>query len=152
MLLEFKIQLDNDGTISVTPATAPADANPNQQGAVRNLGAAYQAAAQKSGTGGPISGPGTGAPISGPGTGAPISGSPATVLVLGPIVICGSGPGHAGTGGTLGGGGPISGPGTGLPANGGKDADEKGQAKANAPNQAAKVEAPKKSRAARKRA
>ena len=143
MLLEFKIQLDNDGTISVTPATAPADANPNQQGAVRNLGAAYQAAAQKSGTGGPISGPGTGAPI---------SGSPATVLVLGPIVICGSGPGHAGTGGTLGGGGPISGPGTGLPANGGKDADEKGQAKANAPNQAAKVEAPKKSRAARKRA
>jgi hypothetical protein len=110
MLIEFRIQMDDNGGVNVVQA--PANANPNSPGQQR-LPVAYAApgpaapnpAANKGGSG-PIDGLGMGAP-----TGAESSAS-GMVFVLGPIVICGSGgAGPAGPGGS----GPIDGLGMGEP-------------------------------------
>jgi hypothetical protein len=58
----------------------------------------------------PLGNPGTGTPS----TGVASSSGSGMVFVLGPIVICGSGPGHTGPGGAV----PLGNPGTGKP-NGG---------------------------------
>ena len=121
MLIEFKIQLDDNGGVSVVQA--PAIANPNLA-AQKQLAAVYPATAHAAARGVAAKGPaaakdqpgGNGPPVDGPGTEAPPAGlslSPGSgmVFVLGPIVICGSGPGQAGAGGAA----PVDGPGTGAP-------------------------------------
>jgi hypothetical protein len=135
MLIEFKIQLDNNGGVSILPAIAsplpgvplqkqlaahiPQPANPGAQPPqAANPGAqppqAADAGAQKAANALPAADAnaqkGAGAPTDGTGTGGP-SGS-GMVFVIGPIVICGSGPGHTGPGG----GAPTDGPGTGKQA------------------------------------
>lgn len=132
MLIEFKIQLDNNGGVSVVPAIAPAlpgaplqkvlaahipqPANPGAQPPQ-----AADAGAQKGADALPAADvnaqQGGAAPVDSPGTGGP-SGS-GMVFVIGPIVICGSGPGHTGPGG----GAPVDSPGTGK-----KPPDPKAQA------------------------
>jgi hypothetical protein len=108
MLIEFKIQLDDSGGATVVPASANAVnlALPNET----VLGSTYGATAAS-----PVATKGGAAPIGGPGTGQPTgsvsSSGSGTVFVIGPIVICGSGPGHTGPGGAA----PIGGPGTGPP-------------------------------------
>jgi hypothetical protein len=111
MLIEFKIQLDENGGATVIPASANA-INPNlpkelQLGSFAGApaAAAARAAAQKGGAA-PIDPPGTGLP-----PGAVSSSGSGMVFVIGPIVICGSGPGHSGPGGAA----PIDPPGTGKP-------------------------------------
>jgi hypothetical protein len=119
MLIEFRIQLDDNGGVNVVQAQA--NANPNLPGQQR-LPVAYFApgtaapnpAANKGGSG-PIDGLGMGAP-----TGAASSGS-GMVFVLGPIVICGSGASPAGPGGA----GPIDGLGMGKPDGNGQAAAPK---------------------------
>jgi hypothetical protein len=110
MLIEFRIQMDDNGGVNIVPAQA--NANPNLQGQ-QQLGVAYVAPgpaapnpAVKKGGDAPISDLGTGVPA-----GAPLSSGSGMVFVLGPIVICGSGPGHTGPGGDA----PISDLGTGKP-------------------------------------
>jgi hypothetical protein len=111
MLIEFKIQLDDSGGATVVPASANAvnPALPKETVLGSTYGAAGATAASPVATKGgsaPIGGPGTGPP-----TGAISSSGSGTVFVIGPIVICGSGPGHTGPGGAA----PIGGPGTGPP-------------------------------------
>lgn len=114
MLIKFEIQLDDNGTPTVTQAEAAV--NPKAP-AQKQLGQAFVApvaaapaavpANQKGGEGPVADGPGTGKP-----PGSVSSSGSGVVVVLGPIVICGSGPGHTGPGGD----GPVAdGPGTGPP-------------------------------------
>jgi hypothetical protein len=117
MLIEFKIQLDGNGGASVVPVQSNANPNsPRHQLAAAfppaPIGPAADANVKKGGDP-PVDGIGTGAPSS-----LSSSGS-GTVFVIGPIVICGSGPGHTGPGGDA----PVDGLGTGKP-------DSKGQAAA----------------------
>jgi hypothetical protein len=98
MMIEFKIQLDESGTPKVTKAEAAVNpsAPPEKQ-----LGTFFIPAGK----------PGGAAPVDGPGTGTPtgVSSGSGMVFVIGPIVICGSGPGETGRGGAA----PVDGPGTG---------------------------------------
>jgi hypothetical protein len=109
MLIEFKIQLDGSGGATVVPASANA-VNPALPKNVE-LGSAFGATGATPGAHGqkggaaPIDPPGTGTP-----TGAVSSSGSGMVLVIGPIVICGSGSGQ-GPGGAA----PIDPPGTGKP-------------------------------------
>jgi hypothetical protein len=113
MLIKFEIQMDDNGGVNVVQAQA--NPNPNLQGP-QQLGVVYPgpvAANPKKGGAGPIDGLGTGAPSATPLSSGSGSGM---VFVLGPIVICGSGPGHTGPGNTgPGGDGPIDGLATGKP-------------------------------------
>jgi hypothetical protein len=111
MLIEFRIQLDGNGGATVVQTQA----NPNPSlSSQQQLPAAYvappaaaQNAALRARPGGdaPLGDGGTGLP-----PGAPCSG-PGMVFVLGPIVICGPGPGQTGPGGDA----PLGDGGTGLP-------------------------------------
>ncbi len=103
MLIKFEIQVDGSSGATAVQAQAPA---------AKELSAAFT----KPGGGGPPgndprtppgSGPPGNDPRTPPGSGPPPSGS-GTVLVIGPIVICGSaaGPSGFGTGVGPGGGGP----------------------------------------------
>jgi hypothetical protein len=107
MLIEFKIQLDGSGGATVVPASANAvnPALPKQTVLGSTFGGASAVAASKGGDG-PVDGPG-----GGPSTGSVSSSGSGMVFVIGPIVICGSGPGHTGPGGD----GPVDGPGGGPP-------------------------------------
>jgi hypothetical protein len=108
MLIEFRIQLDGTGTAKVTQAEAAI--NPSAP-AEKQLGSFFVApAAGKPGGSVPIDGPGGGRP-----SGSASSGS-GMVFVIGPIVICGSGPGETGMGGSV----PIDGPGGGKPGHKGE--------------------------------
>jgi hypothetical protein len=111
MLIEFKIQLDGSGGATVVPSTANA-VNPSLPRETV-LGSSFGAAGATAAS--PVASKGGDAPIGGPGTGPPTgsvsSSGSGTVFVIGPIVICGSGPGHTGPGGDA----PIGGPGTGQP-------------------------------------
>jgi hypothetical protein len=102
MLIEFKIQLDGTGAAKVTQAEAAVNPNAPPE---KQLGTFFVPVAGKAGGSAPIDGPGTGQP------GASSSSGSGMVFVIGPIVICGSGPGHIGPGGSA----PIDGPGTGPP-------------------------------------
>jgi len=114
MLIEFKIQLDGNGGATVIPASANA-INPNlpkelQLGSVAGAPAATGAgAAGQKGGDAPGADPGTGPP-----SGVSSSSGSGIVFVIGPIVICGSGPGHTGPGGDA----PGADPGTGKPKTG----------------------------------
>jgi hypothetical protein len=109
MLIEFRIQTDDNGGVNVVQAQA----NPNPSlPAQKHLAAAFvpnPANAAKTGGDAPVDGLGTGKPPVIPSL-LPSSGS-GTMFVIGPIVICGSGPGHAGPGGDA----PVDGLGTGNP-------------------------------------
>jgi hypothetical protein len=113
MLIKFEIQLDDSGTATVTQAQAAV--NPNAP--PKLLGQAFPknpAAPAPAAQNPAAPNPGGDAPAAGPGTGTPGSVSSSgsgVVVVLGPIVICGSGPGHTGPGGDA----PAAGPGTGPP-------------------------------------
>jgi hypothetical protein len=113
MLIEFKIQLDdNTGVVTLQP-----DANGNQNvAAVKHLPQVFSGAANEKEKGAEKEKGGDG-PLKDPGTGPPhsqgYSSGSGMVFVLGPIVICGSGPGHTGPGGD----GPLKPPGTGAPEN-----------------------------------
>jgi hypothetical protein len=109
MLIKFEIKLDDNGTAKVTQAEAAVNPNlptekqlgisfPTPSAAPTPVGKAHK---------------GGSAPGSDPGTGPPTVSSSGSgiVVVLGPIVICGSGPGHTGPGGDA----PGSDPGTGGP-------------------------------------
>lgn len=103
MLIEFKIQLDGSGAATVTQAqAAPNPSLPKQH----ELPVSFVA----TGAGGTKGGD---APVDGPGAGTPsgTSSGPGMVFVIGPIVICGSGPGNTGPGGDA----PVDGPGAGGP-------------------------------------
>ena len=102
MLIEFKIQLDGTSAPKVTQAEAAVDPNAPTE---KQLGAFFVPVAGKKGGSAPIDGPGAGQP------GATSSSGSGMVFVIGPIVICGSGPGHIGPGGSA----PIDGPGAGPP-------------------------------------
>jgi hypothetical protein len=108
MLIEFKIQLDDNGGVNVVPAQA--NGNPNLQGQ-QQLGVAYVTPGHSAPN--PVAKKGGDAPLSDTGTGLPSSQGSGSgmVFVLGPIVICGSGPGHTGPGGDA----PLSDTGTGAP-------------------------------------
>jgi hypothetical protein len=121
MLIEFKIQLDNDGRVSVPQAQV--NANPHFP-AHKQLPPAFVAPsapaehvvadAQKGGA----------QPISDLGTGAPAVASPAghgTIVVIGPIVISGAGSGPVRT--EVGGAQPLSNLGTGKPHSDAKTPD-----------------------------
>ena len=106
MLIEFKIQLDGTGALQVT---SPNNNNTSQVAAVSKASAQHElndVYTARAGAG-PVD------PISTGGPGPSPSGS-GTVFVLGPIVICGSGPGHTGPSG----GGPVDGIDTGGPVDG----------------------------------
>jgi hypothetical protein len=98
MLIEFKIQLDGTGTAKVTKAEAAV--NPSAPPS-KILGTSFaQAAGQKGGS----------QPLGDPGGGTPgVSSGSGMVFVIGPIVICGSGPGETGAGGSQ----PLGDPGGG---------------------------------------
>jgi hypothetical protein len=112
MLIKFEIQLDDNGTASVTQAQAAV--NPNAP-AQKQLGQTFVAPAAAASARTPAAQKGGDAPVDGPGSGTPTgsvsSSGSGVVVVLGPIVICGSGPGHTGPGGDA----PVDGPGTGGP-------------------------------------
>ena len=116
MVIEFKIQLDDNGGATIIPAQTNGNQNSTAQ---KQLSSAFSAQSTPAPTPVPKAGDG---PLVGPGTGLPAGvGAPAgsgMVFVLGPIVICGSGPGHTGPGGD----GPLVGPGTGKPDGGGNNA------------------------------
>jgi hypothetical protein len=122
MLIEFKIQLDDNGGVNVVQAQA--NPNPNLP-AQKQLPAGFVAQ-------GPVApnpfGKGGDAPLSDTGTGLPSSRGSGSgmVFVLGPIVICGSGPGHTGPGGDA----PLSDTGTGAPNGNGQAAAENNKAAA----------------------
>ena len=103
MLIEFKIQLDGSGTAKVTQAEEAVNPNAPPE---KQLGTFFVPVAGKQGGAAPVDGPGTGTP-------AGQSSGSGMVFVIGPIVICGSGPGHTGPGGAA----PVDGPGTGGPKN-----------------------------------
>jgi hypothetical protein len=121
MVIEFKIQLDDAATARAF--TARAVTNPNSE-AKKLLPAAFHApaaaapAAATTGGSAPAGAQETDAPLSALGTGAPSAVIPSIpgsgmVFVLGPIVVCGSGPGHSGLGHSgLGGDAPLSSLGT----------------------------------------
>jgi len=153
MLIEFKIQLDNSGGATVIPASAnainPALPSQKQLSAAYTPSATNPAAASKAGGDAPLSDTGTGlpspaaggdAPLSDTGTGSPsngvLSSGSGTMFILGPIVICGSGPGHTSPGGDA----PLSDTGTGMPNGGGQT-----------PSQIAKTPAAQVKRIARRR-
>jgi hypothetical protein len=105
MLIEFKIQLDGSGAARVTQAEAAA--NPSAA-THKELGTVFvPAAAGPKGGSAPLGdGPGGGTPTG-------VSSGSGMVFVIGPIVICGSGPGETGLGGSA----PLGdGPGGGPPA------------------------------------
>ncbi len=108
MLIKFEIQLDgSSGAVVVQPvAQDPAAQNqvPQNQAAQKQLPDAFTANA---GGDPPVKGPGTGPPS------GPSSSGSSMLFVIGPIVICGSGPGHTGT---AGGDPPVNGPHTGSGA------------------------------------
>jgi hypothetical protein len=113
MLIKFEIQLDDSGTATVTQAQAAVNPIAPPQ---KLLGPAFpkDPAAPAPAAQNPAAQKGGDAPAVGPGTGPPGSVSSSgsgVVVVLGPIVICGSGPGHTGPGGDA----PAVGPGTGPP-------------------------------------
>ena len=108
MLIEFKIQLDGTGADKVTQAEAAVNPKAPTE---HDVGTFFVPVAGKAGGSAPIDNPGGGKPTGMSGT----SGS-GMVFVIGPIVICGSGPGHIGPGGSA----PIDNPGGGPPKN--KDA------------------------------
>ena len=110
MLIEFKIQLEGNGTATVTQA----DAAPNPNAPVqKNLAETYVAPSSAAQQSVAKTGRGGDGPQSDPATGAPMSSGSGMVFVIGPIVICGSGPGHTGPGHTgPGGDGPQSDPAT----------------------------------------
>jgi hypothetical protein len=104
MLIKFEIQLDeSSGATVVTANPAPNPASP----AKKELADSF--AAQKGAAGGDDGG--ISVPVGDPGTGVP--GGAGTLIVVGPIVICGSGPGHTSPGGSA----PVGDPGTGTPGN-----------------------------------
>jgi hypothetical protein len=106
MLIKFEIQVNGSGTATVTQAEAAI--NPNAP-AQKSLGEAFVApAAGKKGGSAPIDGPGAGPPA-----GISASSGSGMMFIIGPIIICGSGPGETGAGGSA----PIDGPGAGPPAN-----------------------------------
>ena len=101
MLIEIKIQLDGNGAAHVTQAEAAVNSSlPNQ----KQLDTAFPAAAGQKGGSVPIDPPGSGKPTG-------VSSGSGMVFVIGPIVICGSGPGETGLGGSV----PIDPPGGGPP-------------------------------------
>jgi hypothetical protein len=111
MLIKFEIQLDDNGTAAVTQAQAAV--NPNAP-PPKLLGKAFVAPVAAAPALIPAAQKGGDAPVDGPGAGPPGSVSSSgsgVVVVLGPIVICGSGPGHTGPGGDA----PVDGPGAGPP-------------------------------------
>ena len=99
MLIEFRIQTDDNGGVNVVDAQA--NPNPNLP-AQKHLGAVFgvnpAAPPGKAQPGGdaPVGDIGAGKPPVVPPSSSSGSG---TVFVIGPIVICGSGPGHTGAGG-----------------------------------------------------
>jgi hypothetical protein len=113
MLIKFEIQLDDNGNVAVTQAQAAV--NPNAP-AQKLLGRTFVAPGAAAPALAPVAPKGGDAPVDGPGSGTPTgsvsSSGSGVVVVLGPIVICGSGPGHTGPGGDA----PVDGPGTGPPA------------------------------------
>jgi hypothetical protein len=134
MKIEFQIELDDNGQVSINSAQPSVDQNAPRQAqlphayvAPANVGqtvanpveppinpaqqvASAQAPARENRGGSP--------PIPDPGTGNPgpamIASGSGLVFVLGPIVICGTGPSHTGPGGSA----PIPDPGTGAPSSG----------------------------------
>ena len=96
MLIKFEIQVDGSSGARAVQAQALADPN---LPAAKELSSAFKPGA---GSGPPVNGPHT------KGGGPPSASGSGTVLVIGPIVICGSGTGHAGFG--AGGGPPVTGP------------------------------------------
>ena len=112
MLIKFEIQLDDNGTAAVTQAEAAV--NPKAP-AEKLLGKTFVAPAAAAPALIPANQEGGDAPVDGPGSGKPAgsvsSSGSGVVVVLGPIVICGSGPGHTGPGGDA----PVDGPGAGPP-------------------------------------
>jgi hypothetical protein len=122
VLIEFKNQLDGSAQATVASPQANAVQNSPEH---KLLGPAYVAApaAAKARAGGdvPLIGPpgGDGPLIGPPGGNPPLIGPPGggapsgsgSVFVIGPIVVCGSGPVHTGAGGDA----PLIGPGTGPP-------------------------------------
>jgi hypothetical protein len=107
MLIEFKIQLDGSGGVT-TAVPASANAINSTLPAKVELGSAYGAATASTQKGGDAPGadPGTGPP-----QGVTSSSGSGMVFVIGPIVVCGSGPNHTGPGGDA----PGADPGTGKP-------------------------------------
>jgi hypothetical protein len=112
MLIEFRIQMDENGGVNVVQAQATPlpNSQPKQLGAAfaQNPTATVPAAAGKPGGDAPI--------ITDTGAGKPPTGVAAhagsgMMFVIGPIVLCGSGPGHTGAGGDA----PIGDIGTGKP-------------------------------------
>src|SRR5579859_1226116 len=100
MLIEFRIQLDDNDGVNVVQAQA--NPNPNLP-AQKQLGAAF---AHSAATHVPNAQKGGDAPVSDLGAGKPApvpsclpSSRSGTVLVIGPIIICASGHGHMGPGG-----------------------------------------------------
>jgi hypothetical protein len=111
MLIEFKIQLDDNGGATVVPASVNTinTALPKEVqlgSAVGAAGAAASGAVAQKGGDAPLADPGSGKP-----SGVSSSSGSGIVFVLGPIVICGSGPNHTGPGGDA----PLADPGTGKP-------------------------------------
>lgn len=108
MMIEFKIQLDGNGGASIaqTPQiTADQNAPAQQQVGPAYVASSAAAKTQKTGGDQPVNGLATGSP-------SPSSSSGSgTVFVIGPIVVCGSAPGHTGPGGDQ----PVNGLATGKP-------------------------------------
>ena len=104
MLIKFEIQLDGSSGAAIVQPVAqdqpPQNQAPQNQAVQKQLSNAFTA---NPGGDPPVKGPGTGPP-----SGTSSSGS-SMLFVIGPIVICGSGPGHTGT---AGGDPPVSGPNT----------------------------------------
>jgi hypothetical protein len=134
MKIEFQIELDDNGLVSVNSAPPNVDQNaprqaqlPNTYVAPASVGQAVAKPAEPpANPAQPVAGTqpparenrGGAAPIPDPGTGnsgpAMIASGSGLVFVLGPIVICGTGPSHTGPGGAA----PIPDPGTGGPGGG----------------------------------
>jgi hypothetical protein len=140
MLIKFEIHSDGSTGARVAQVPEDSDANPNLPND-QKVSAVYTARAGGS-SAQPNSDPGTGAP------GVHSSSGSGTVFVIGPIVVCGSGPGHTGPGGGpsqpnsdpgtgRSGAQPNTDPGTGKPAGGDRAA-------AGNKAQAGKLERPRK--------
>ena len=108
MLIEFKIHLDDNGEVSVVHADSKGNPNLPPQ---KHLASAFphstgHGSSAKMHEGGSV-------PLADTGTGKPhgerISSGAGPVIVIGPIVICGSGMGHTHGGGSV----PLADTGTG---------------------------------------